>query len=207
MRDPRSRNRRSETGARADARSDRSPTLTIEIHSDSSEACGRISTSRCGCGPVDDPRTPLECTAFRISRDALKVRTRQVSRAIGRRRSPFQRTAFFVVGEPGCPHPASRIGPHEVALTGEMHSVPSGSGARISTTAPARRFAVGASATSVHGPAGDRRQMPESPANSASGGTLTVRIHSISSEPHGRLSTSAPQPAAPASALTRQSNG
>lgn len=115
--------------------------------------------------------------------------------------------SFFRRREPGCPHPASRIGPHEVALTGEMHSVPSGSGARISTTAPARRFAVGASATSVHGPAGDRRQMPENPANSASGGTLTARIHSISSEPRGRLSTSAPQPAAPASALTRQSNG
>jgi len=37
-----------------------------------------------------------------------EVRTRQASRAIGHRRSPFESTAFFVVRGLGCPHPASR---------------------------------------------------------------------------------------------------
>ncbi|WP_321800609.1 hypothetical protein [Burkholderia sp. BCC1988] len=97
-----------------------------------------------------------------------EVRTKQVSRAIGRRRSPVKGTAFFFVAIPGCPHPASRIRPHPVALTGEMHSLPSGFEAGISTTDAAKKFIAGAAATSVHAPARDRRRMPESPANSAS---------------------------------------
>lgn len=37
-----------------------------------------------------------------------EVLTRQASRAIGHRRSPFESTAFFVVRGRGCPHAASR---------------------------------------------------------------------------------------------------
>lgn len=64
--------RRSGTGTQVDTWPVRVPTLTIEIHSASSEFHGRLSTPRCVRGSIADPHSPLECAALRNSCDARK---------------------------------------------------------------------------------------------------------------------------------------
>ena len=178
-------------GQEAGAWLDRALTLTAEIHSAPSRFRERISTPRHPPEPVTNPHEPLECAARRMLAESVETRAGQAPRAIGRQHSPFESTAFFVVARPGCPHPLPRVQPHSVTLTCLTHSVSSGFDARLSTTGIARRFAAGASAESIQASAHDAHPMPESPADSASGPALTIRIHSISSEREGRLSTSA----------------
>lgn len=202
--------RRPGMGTQADTRPDRAPTLTIERHSASSEFRGRISTPRYVCGSIADPHAPLECAALRISRNARNSAPRKphaqsvggahrskaqhfsslrspvvhtLHRASGRVRphSPVKYTACRVVWRPGYPQPTMR------------ENLPPAHRAQRQ-----RRF--------THLPA-ISVECREAPADSASGRALTAGIHSISSTRKPRLSTSAPTRTAPASAVTRQSNG